>query len=119
LLGEGALDVYTVPILMKKQRPGVVLTVLCEVGKAPAMEGILFAETPTFGIRRRTVERTKLRRRFENVATQFGDIRIKVGEREGVVTASPEFEDCRAAALRHGVALREVIAAANTAWARR
>lgn len=119
LLGEGALDVYTVPIQMKKQRPGVVLTVLCEMGKVPAMERILFAETPTFGIRRRTVERTKLRRRFETVATPFGDIRMKVGERDGVVTASPEFEDCKAAALKHGVALREVIAAANAAWARR
>jgi len=119
LLGEGALDVYSVPIQMKKQRPGVVLTVLCEVGKVSAMEGILFAETPTFGIRRRTVERTKLHRRFETVTTAFGDIRMKVGEREGVVTASPEFEDCKAAALKHGVALREVIAATNAAWARR
>jgi len=119
LLGEGALEVYTVPILMKKQRPGVVLTVLCEVGKATAMEKILFAETTTFGIRRRTVERTKLRRRFVAVATPFGDIRMKVGEREGVVTASPEYEDCRAAALKHGVALRDVIAASNAAWARR
>lgn len=119
LVGEGALDVYTVPILMKKQRPGVVLTVLCELEKAAAMEEILFAETTTFGIRRRTVERTKLRRRFETVATPYGDIRMKIGEGEGVVTASPEFEDCRAATLRHGVALREVIAAANTAWANR
>ncbi len=119
LLGEGALDVYSVPIQMKKQRPGVVLTVLCEIGKVSAMERILFAETTTFGIRRRTVERTKLQRRFVAIATPFGDIRMKVGEREGVVTASPEFEDCRAAALKHGVTLREVIAAANAAWARR
>lgn len=119
LLGAGALDVYTVPIQMKKQRPGVILTVLCELEKAAAMEEILFAETTTFGIRHRTMERTKLRRRFETVATPFGDIRMKIGEREGVVTASPEFEDCRAAALKHGVALREVIAAANSAYARR
>ncbi len=119
LLTEGALDVFTMPIQMKKQRPGVMLTVLCEFGKAAAMEGILFAETTTFGIRRRTVERTKLRRRFEMVATRFGEIRMKIGEREGVVTISPEFEDCRAAAMKHGVALREVIAEANAAWSRR
>ncbi len=119
LLSEGALDVYTVPIQMKKQRPGVVLTVLCEAGKVQALEEIMFAETPTFGIRRRTVERSKLQRRFETVSTRFGEIRMKVGERERMATASPEFEDCRAAARKHGVALREVIAAANAAWKHR
>jgi len=118
LLKEGALDVYAVPIQMKKGRPGVVLTVLCHVAKASVMERVLFAETTTFGVRRRTVERTKLRRRFETVTTRFGDIRMKIGEREDVVTASPEYEDCKAAAVKHGVALREVIAAANAAWRR-
>ena len=118
LFNEGALDVYAVPIQMKKGRPGVVLTVLCGVTKASAMERVLFVETTTFGVRRRTVERTKLRRRLETVTTRFGDIRMKIGEREGVVTASPEYEDCKAAAVKHGVALREVIAAANAAWRR-
>jgi uncharacterized protein (DUF111 family) len=83
------------------------------------MERILFAETTTFGVRRHTVERVKLRRRHEIVRTPYGDIRMKVGEREKVVTANPEYEDCRAAALKHGVALRDVIAAANAAWATR
>jgi len=95
-----------------------VLTVLCGVTMASAMERVLFVETTTFGVRRRTVERTKLRRRLETVTTRFGDIRMKIGEREGVVTASPEYEDCKAAAVKHGVALREVIAAANAAWRR-
>lgn len=117
LFAEGALDVYTVPIQMKKSRPGVVLTVLCNHDKAAAMEAIVFAETPTFGVRRHTVTRAKMRRRYEAVTTPFGEIRMKVGEWAGAVTASPEYEDCKAAALRQNVALRDVMAAANTAWA--
>lgn len=119
LMAAGALDVYVVPIHMKKWRTGILLTVLCTLEQSATMERILFTETPTFGIRARIVRRLILKRRLEMVATQFGDIRMKVGERDGVVTASPEFEDCRAAALKHGVALREVIAAANAVWARR
>jgi uncharacterized protein (TIGR00299 family) protein len=116
LLGEGALDVYAVPIQMKKSRPGVTLTVLCSHDQAAAMETVLFAETPTFGVRRQTVTRAKMRRRYETVTTPFGQIRMKIGERAGAVTASPEYEDCKAAAQRHNVALRDVIAAANAAW---
>lgn len=116
LLGAGALDVWTQPILMKKQRSGVLLSVLCSPGDAAKMERGIFVETPTFGVRRRLVERTILKRRHESVATPFGEIRMKIGVGEGVTTATPEFEDCRAAALEHGVALREVIAAAEAAW---
>lgn len=119
LLNEGALDVYAVPIHMKKSRSGVVLTVLCPHHQVPVMERILFAETTTFGVRRHSVARVKMRRRHETVTTPYGDVQMKVGERSGVVTASPEFEDCRAAALKHGVSLREVIAAANASWAAR
>jgi uncharacterized protein (DUF111 family) len=101
---------------MKKSRPGVVLTVLCNHDKTPAMEAIVFAETPTFGVRKHTVSRATMRRRYETVTTPFGAIRIKLGERVGAVTASPEYEDCKAAAQQHGAALRDVIAAANKAW---
>ena len=65
------------------------------------------------------LERVRMRRRHETVTTRFGDIRMKVGERDGVETASPEFEDCKAAAVAHGVAARAVIAAASAAWATR
>lgn len=116
LLQEGALDVYALPIHMKKSRSGVMLTVLCEPHRAAAMERIVFAETTTFGIRRHNVIRTKMRRRHETVATPYGELRMKVGERDGVVTASPEYEDCKAAAERHGVALRDVVAAVHAAW---
>lgn len=116
LLSAGALDVYTVPIQMKKSRPGVVLTILCESGKLAALERIVFAETTTLGIRKTRAMRTKLLRRIESVSTPYGDIRIKIGEREGVQTASPEFDDCKAAAVQHGVPLREVMAAASAAF---
>jgi uncharacterized protein (TIGR00299 family) protein len=119
LLNEGALDVFAVPIHMKKSRTGVVLTVLCGPGRVAVMERILFAETTTFGIRRYQVDRTKMVRRHETVATPFGDIRMKIGLRNGITTVSPEYEDCKAAAHEHGVALRDVIAAANQAWAAR
>ncbi len=118
-LQMGALDAYAVPIQMKKSRPGFVLTVICQSVDVSAMEAILFRETPTLGIRRRTMHRTKLKRRIETVDTAFGEIRIKVGQREGTTTASPEYEDCRAAAVKHDVALREVIEAARAAWTKK
>ncbi|MBI4718305.1 MAG: nickel pincer cofactor biosynthesis protein LarC [Planctomycetes bacterium] len=118
LLAEGALDVYSLPIQMKKSRSGVLLTVLCECHRVPAMERILFAETPTFGVRRHSVRRTKLRRRVEAVTTPYGTIRVKVGQRADALTATPEFEDCKTAALAAGVSLATVITAAKAAWER-
>jgi len=118
LLSAGALDAWTVPIHMKKQRTGVTLCVLCRVGDRAAMEAIILAETPTLGIRRMTVDRAIVPRRQESVETRFGRIRLKVGERDGITTATPEFEDCRSAAVEHGAALREVIASAEFAWRR-
>ncbi len=119
LLVEGALEVYAVPIQMKKSRTGVLLTVLCDPARVSVMEGVLFRETTTFGIRRHAATRTKLRRRHETVSTPYGNVRMKVGTADGVVTASPEFEDCKTAAQTHQVAVREVMAAANAAWASR
>ena len=116
LLGAGALDVYTMPIQMKKSRSGLVLTVLCEERDTAAMERILFAETTTFGIRRHRVSRVKMRRSHLPVETPFGKIRVKVGRRDDIETASPEYEDCRKAAGKYGVSLREVMAAAQVAW---
>lgn len=113
LLDAGVLDAYTVPIYMKKGRPGVVLSVICEPKDQPRVESIIFGETSTFGIRHRLMQRTKLQREHRTVETKYGQIRIKVGSREGeVTTASPEYEDCAAAAKKHDVALRKVIAAA-------
>jgi pyridinium-3,5-bisthiocarboxylic acid mononucleotide nickel chelatase len=115
LLDAGALDVYTVPIQMKKLRPGVLLTVLCGVEGVVDMERIIFTETPTFGIRRHRAMRAKLGRRWETVETAYGAIRVKIGEGAAVVTVTPEYEDCKAAAMEHGVSLRAVMAAAISA----
>jgi len=117
LLLAGALDAFSTPIGMKKNRPAVMITVLVDADMVAACEDLLFAETTTFGVRRHQVLRSKLERTFDEVATRFGTVRVKVGRRLGrVVTASPEYEDCRAAAEQHGVALREVMVEASQCW---
>ncbi len=117
LVWAGAVDVFTTPIQMKKGRPGVLVTVLCPPEAAAACEDVLFRETPTFGVRRHFCDRSKLRRRTEMVGTRFGEIRVKLGMRgDQVLQVSPEYDDCAAAAVRHGAALREVMDAARVAW---
>ncbi len=116
LFAAGALDVFAAPILMKKNRPGTLLSVICSPDQANACESVLFAETPTFGIRRRECLRSKLQRTTQTVATPYGDIRIKIGRRAGdIVTASPEYDDCRKAAIAHSVPLRQVMLEAQQA----
>jgi pyridinium-3,5-bisthiocarboxylic acid mononucleotide nickel chelatase len=117
LLDGGALDVYAVPITMKKSRPGIVLTVLARPADVARLEELLFRETTTFGIRRHRAERQKLERRHETVETGYGPMRIKVGSRGGTIyTAAPEYEDCRQAAEARGVPLKDVLRAAAQAW---
>jgi uncharacterized protein (DUF111 family) len=116
LLAAGALDVFLTPVQMKKNRPGVLLAVLAAPEHADALADIVMQETGTLGVRRTWAERRCLDRVWETVETIFGPIRIKIGSRAGrEQTAAPEFEDCRAAAERHGVALREVYRAATAA----
>lgn len=116
LLTGGALDAFAVPIQMKKSRPGLLLTAIAEAARVGELERILFTETPTFGIRRHRTQRTKLARRHVSVSTPFGEIRVKVGEGAGASTATPEFDDCLAAAKRSGAALRDVMEAARSAF---
>lgn len=117
LFKAGALDVYTTAIHMKKNRPGTVLTVLAPPELREKVESILFAETTTFGIRSHLVNRRKLVRSTEEVETEYGTIRIKVGRRQGqVVTASPEYEVCRAVATRVDQPLHDVMDVAMRAW---
>jgi uncharacterized protein (TIGR00299 family) protein len=118
LLEAGALDAYAVPIVMKKGRPGQLLTVLGRPADAAALEDILFTETTTLGVRRHGCVRHKLARGQETVGTRFGPIRVKVGRRgEQVRQAWPEYDDCAAAAREQGVPLRAVQDAALQAWA--
>jgi pyridinium-3,5-bisthiocarboxylic acid mononucleotide nickel chelatase len=109
LFAAGALDVFLTPIQMKKNRPGTLLSVICEPGITEAIAAVILAETSTLGVRISRWERICLERRWEEVATEFGIIRIKIGEREGkVITTSPEYEDCKRAAAEHGVPVRRV-----------
>jgi len=117
LLDAGALDVFCVPIYMKKNRPAVLLTVLAAPQDADRLEAVLFAETASFGVRRSLARRNKLRRETLTVQTRYGPIRMKVGRRgQNQVTASPEYEDCRLAAESHAVPLREVMGEAWRCW---
>lgn len=117
LFPAGALDVYTSPIQMKKSRPALKLSVLVPPSRRARIEEILLRETPTFGVRRILMERSKLARREERITTRYGEIRMKVGLLgPEELKAAPEYEDCRAAAQLHGVALARVVEAAREAY---
>ncbi len=118
LLALGALDVTLTPVQMKKNRPGVQLSVLCEPGLEMKIVHALLTETSAFGVRRSEKRRYKLERRFDKVQTAFGEITIKLGLLDGkVVQVAPEFESCRAAAERTGQPLRVIYQAALAARA--
>ncbi|MFQ3593592.1 MAG: LarC family nickel insertion protein, partial [Gemmataceae bacterium] len=108
LLEAGALDVYTQPLMMKKQRPGVLLGVIAPTELLPTLEAILFAETGTLGIRRYPVQRTKLQRQMTSKNTTWGPIRVKHAWRDGLHIETPEYADCAQVARSAGVPLREV-----------
>jgi pyridinium-3,5-bisthiocarboxylic acid mononucleotide nickel chelatase len=118
ILAAGALDVWLVPVTMKKGRPAIILGCLVEDASAATVEETIFRQTPTFGLRRWRVERTKLQREHVSVETPFGPVRIKLGRRGGhIVAASPEYDDCLRQADARGVAFRDVYEAARLAWA--
>jgi len=117
LLGAGALDAYLTPILMKKGRPGFLITALAEPGAREAVEELLFRETTTLGVRRQEWERTVLEREVVPVRTAYGPVGVKVGRRGGrVYNAQPEFDDCQRAAVAANVPVKEVWAAALAAY---
>jgi uncharacterized protein (TIGR00299 family) protein len=112
-LGAGALDVYTTPVQMKKNRPGTLLTVLCKPADTDALMSLIFAETTTFGVRTYRAQRKVLPREWVNVGTEFGEVRIKVSRVNGrILHVAPEFEDCRKLAVEKNVPLQRVIAEA-------
>lgn len=117
LWDAGVLDVYTTAIQMKKNRPGVVLTALCDAQVVSAVEAILFRETNTLGVRRWQVERRKLRREAREVQTPWGPVAgMLAWVDESTPRFSPEFESCRLVAERHGVPLPTVYEAALNAF---
>ena len=110
LLAEGALDVFSVPVQMKKSRPGALLTVLAKMEDANRLTKLIFAETTTLGVRRREEQRHTLSRRWETVDTTWGPVRIKIANMNGSVSNyAPEYEDCRALAEAQHVPLRTVM----------
>jgi uncharacterized protein (TIGR00299 family) protein len=115
-LEAGAADAWATPITMKKGRPAVLVAALADEARRAAVTRVLFAETPTLGVRRRRVERDVLAREVRIVETRHGPVRVKVALLDGVeVGAQPEHDDCLALAREKGVPLREVIAAALVA----
>jgi pyridinium-3,5-bisthiocarboxylic acid mononucleotide nickel chelatase len=109
-LNAGALDVYTTPVQMKKNRPGTLLTVLCKPQDTNALTSLIFAETTTFGVRMTTAQRRILPREHVSVSTTFGDVRIKLSRVNGrILHVSPEFDDCSKLAVEKNVPLQQVI----------
>jgi uncharacterized protein (TIGR00299 family) protein len=112
-LASGALDAIHTPIQMKKNRPGVQLTVLCAAADADKFSEMLLRETSAFGVRRTLAERRKLQREVVTVTTPFGEVAVKLGKLGGkIIQASPEFESCKQAAAKAGVPLKQVFDAA-------
>ena len=115
LLTAGAYDAFTTSIQMKKQRPGTLLTVLCAPDRKPVMLDLIFSESTTFGVREHLTRRTLLERELITMETPYGMIRLKLGRWHGTpVTASPEYEDCLAAAALHHVSVRLVYECAQS-----
>jgi uncharacterized protein (TIGR00299 family) protein len=109
-LQAGALDVYTTALQMKKNRPGTLLTILCQPQDAEKLIALLFSETTTFGVRTHTAQRRALAREWVNVSTSFGDVRIKLSRSNGhVLHVTPEYDDCRKLAVEKQVPLQQVI----------
>lgn len=117
LFKNGALDVFLMPIQMKKGRPAILLKALCPENKKENIIDIIFEETTTIGVRTYEVERHCLERRIKNVSTPYGKVRVKVAERNGkVLNIQPEYEDCKKIAEKKKLPLKEVMDSAKKAF---
>ncbi len=116
LFDAGALDVYLTPVIMKKSRPAVVLSVICSADMLAAVEEIILAETTTIGLRKVVLQRTTLKRDISRHETPFGEVRVKhtyLGKDR--VKSKPEYEDCRRIAREKGIPLHEIYEALEKA----
>ncbi|MGB8582294.1 MAG: nickel pincer cofactor biosynthesis protein LarC [Candidatus Sulfotelmatobacter sp.] len=119
LFEAGALDAFAMPVQMKKNRPGTLLTVLCKPEHAGELTRLIFTETTTLGVRRREETRQTLARRWESVGTPWGKVRVKIASMNGTVTNyAPEYEDCRRIAMENRVPLKTVMQEAAQAYLR-
>lgn len=120
LFEAGALDVWLAPVLMKKSRPGTLLSVLCLPTRAAALTGVLLSETTTLGVRQQAVTRSALARQTVPVTTRYGEVTVKTAFLKGQpVRSKPEYEDCRRLACQHGVPIHNIYAAVHDALAKR
>ena len=120
LYAAGALEVFYAPVQMKKNRPGTLVTVLSAPEQREELSALVFRETTTIGVRYHEVERERLDREIVAVQTPLGPVRFKVARRGGaIVNASPEFDDCLRIATDRGIPVKDVQAAATTAWLNR
>lgn len=109
LIKSGANDVYYTSIYMKKNRPGILLQLLCAKENLDKMKGILFTETTTLGVRYYPLTVHRVERRFRTVTTKWGAVTVKEGIYEGeVIQSSPEFEECKKIAEQHNIPLKRV-----------
>ncbi|MDY0041651.1 MAG: nickel pincer cofactor biosynthesis protein LarC [Desulforhabdus sp.] len=116
LLQEGALDVLLKPVQMKKNRPGILMTVICAVEAVDKFADIIMSETTTIGLRWRLENRFKARRRTLEIETSYGTIRCKIATGAGrIINISPEYDDCKKAAAANHVPLKEVMEQARLA----
>jgi uncharacterized protein (TIGR00299 family) protein len=113
----GALDSWLTPIVMKKNRPGVLLSVLCSQADRARLSEFIFRETSTIGLRSRRVERQALERETITVGTEFGPITVKIARLgDEIINVMPEFEEAKSLAEKHGVPVSKIQSAAVGAW---
>jgi len=116
-LAAGALDVFSTAVQMKKNRPGLLVTILCEPTHVSRLTDLLFSESTTIGVRMHDVRRHTLARDFLTVETGFGEVRMKISRLNGsILNATPEYDDCQRLAAEKGIPLKDVLAAANYAF---
>jgi len=116
-LAAGALDVTCTPIQMKKDRPGILLSVLCTPEKGDALAQMLFEQTTTIGVRIYEARRKILERELLSIQTPYGTVKVKVAKRDGkVMNVAPEYEDCQRLATEKGVPLKQVMIAAQASY---
>lgn len=110
LFVKGALDVFWIPVQMKQNRPGVLITVLCTKKKLEDIIQLLFTETTTFGLRYWEVTRRILNRKFKTIKTDYGKIKVKVGSYKGkVYTKAPEYKDCLRLSKKKKIPVKKVL----------
>ncbi|MDU4934867.1 MAG: nickel insertion protein [Peptostreptococcaceae bacterium] len=109
VLEEGALDIYTESIYMKKNRPATKVCILCQESDLDKFIEILLTETSTFGVRYNIYNREELKRKFEIIDTKYGKIKVKLGYHNNkLIKATPEYDECKIIAKNYNISLNEV-----------